>query len=93
MQSSKCAQLEIKIENSSGLHARPASMFVKTASLFKSDVIVEKDGEEVNGKSIMALLMLAAGIGTVIKVSAVGDDCEEALQAINELAKKKFFEG
>lgn len=93
MRNTKCAQLEIRIENPSGLHARPASMFVKTASSFKSDITVEKDGEEVNGKSIMALLMLAAGLGSVIKVSAVGEDCEEALKAITELADKKFLEG
>ncbi len=93
MATKKCVQLEIKINNPAGLHARPASLFVKIASAFKSDIIVEKDGEEVNGKSIMALLMLAAGLGTKLRISAVGEDCEEALQALQELADKKFHEG
>ncbi len=92
MSDKKCVQLEIMINNPSGLHARPASLFVKTASSFKSDILVEKDGEEVNGKSIMALLMLAAGLGTKLRVSAIGEDCDKAVDAIRELAEKKFHE-
>ena len=86
------AQQKIKITNSLGLHARPASLFVKVATTFKSEIIVEKDGEEVNGKSLMGLLMLAAASGSIIKVSAKGEDCTSALQAIVELIEKKFEE-
>ncbi|MDD5697182.1 MAG: HPr family phosphocarrier protein [Victivallaceae bacterium] len=85
-------QREIKIKNALGLHARPASLFVKLASSFKSEIIVEKDGEEVNGKSLMGLLMLAAASGSVIKISAKGEDCAVALEAIMELIEKKFEE-
>lgn len=85
-------QQEIKITNTLGLHARPASLFVKLAGTFDSDIIVEKDGEEVNGKSLMGLLMLAAAAGSVIKISAKGDDCVVALKAIIELIEKKFEE-
>jgi phosphocarrier protein len=83
---------EIKITNSLGLHARPASLFVKLAMNFESDIIVEKDGEQVNGKSLMGLLMLAAASGSVIRISAKGEDCEDALKAIIELIEKKFEE-
>lgn len=92
MSDSREISTEIEIINSLGLHARPASMFVKLASSFESDIIVEKDGEAVNGKSLMGLLMLSAGVGTRIKVSARGDDCEPALQAIIDLVEKKFEE-
>lgn len=86
----KC--IEVSIKNSLGLHARPASMFVKTASEFEAEIMVEKDGEIVNGKSLMGLLMLSAGHGTCIKVSADGKDCETALNAIVELIERKFDE-
>ena len=85
-------QQQVKITNSLGLHARPASLFVKIATSFKSEIIVEKDGEEVNGKSLMGLLMLAAAAGSVINISVRGEDCERALQAIIELIEKKFEE-
>lgn len=85
-------QREIEIKNALGLHARPASLFVKLASSFKSEIIVEKDGEEVNGKSLMGLLMLAAAAGSVVKISARGEDCAAALDAIAELIEKKFEE-
>ncbi len=64
------AKKEFTILNKLGIHARPAAQFVKTANRFKADVFVEKDGEEVDGKSIMGLMMLAAGHGSVILVSA-----------------------
>ena len=86
------AQRKVKITNTLGLHARPASLFVKIATNFKSEIIVEKDGEEVNGKSLMGLLMLAAAAGSVINISAKGEDCEHALKAIVELIEKKFEE-
>ena len=78
--------------NELGLHARPSAMFVKTASRFKSDVSVEKNGEVVNGKSIMGLMMLAAGKGTTLKITAVGADAREAISAIEEIFQKRFNE-
>jgi phosphocarrier protein len=86
------AQREFTIQNKLGIHARPAAQFVKMASKFTCDIQVEKDGEEVDGKSIMGLMMLAAGHGSVIQVSAEGDDADEALAALAELIEKKFEE-
>ena len=75
-----------------GIHARPAAQFVKMANRFKSDISVEKDGEEVDGKSIMGLMMLAAGHGSVIVVNAEGEDETAALEAIGDLIDRKFEE-
>ncbi len=83
---------ELVILNRYGLHARPAALFVKTSNRFKADVWVEKDGEEVNGKSIMGLMMLAAGHGSKLKVSAAGADAEKFLVEIEELVAKRFHE-
>jgi phosphocarrier protein len=83
---------ELVILNRYGLHARPAALFVKTSNRFKADVWVEKDGEEVNGKSIMGLMMLAAGHGSKLKVSAAGADAEKFLQEIEELVATRFHE-
>jgi phosphocarrier protein len=83
---------EFTILNKLGIHARPAAQFVKTANRFKADVFVEKDGEEVDGKSIMGLMMLAAGHGSVITVSTDGTDEEDAMNAIAELISRKFEE-
>ncbi len=83
---------EIVILNRYGLHARPAALFVKTSNRFKADVWVEKDGEEVNGKSIMGLMMLAAGHGSKLKVSAAGSDAEKFLKEIEELVANRFHE-
>ncbi len=83
---------EIEIKNTLGLHARPASLFVKTASNFECEITVEKDSEVVNGKSLMGLLMLSAGYGTVIRISAKGKDCEVAVKAIIDLITRKFDE-
>ncbi len=83
---------EIEIKNTLGLHARPASLLVKTVSNFECDVTIEKDSEVVNGKSLMGLLMLSAGCGTVIKISAKGKDCEVAIKAIIDLITRKFDE-
>jgi phosphocarrier protein len=83
---------EIEIKNTLGLHARPASLFVKTVSSFESEITVEKDSEVVNGKSLMGLLMLSAGCGTVIKISAKGKDCDVAIKAIIDLITRKFDE-
>ena len=83
---------ELVILNRYGLHARPAALFVKTSNRFKSEVWVEKDGEEVNGKSIMGLMMLAAGHGSVLIISAEGPDAEVALTALEDLIKRNFEE-
>lgn len=83
---------EMVILNRYGLHARPASKFVKLAGRFKSSIYVEKDGEEVNGKSIMGLMMLAAGEGSHIVVKAAGPDARQALDEIQKLVNGKFDE-
>ena len=83
---------EMVILNRYGLHARPASKFVKLASRFKSSIYVEKDGEEVNGKSIMGLMMLAAGEGSHILVKATGPDAREALDELQKLVDERFGE-
>ncbi|MCH7228298.1 HPr family phosphocarrier protein [Haloferula sp. A504] len=86
------AQREFTIQNKLGIHARPAAQFVKMASRFSAEIRVEKDGEEVDGKSIMGLMMLAAGHGSVITVAAEGDDADQALAALAELVERKFEE-
>jgi phosphocarrier protein len=78
--------------NKLGIHARPAAMFVKTANRFACDIFVEKDGEKVNGKSIMGLMMLAAGPGSTVTVHAQGQDASQALDEIETLIKRKFDE-
>ena len=83
---------EITIVNRLGLHARPSAMFVKICSRHKSDVWVEKDGEQVNGKSIMGLMMLAAGHGSKLQVVCEGPDSDRALQEIETLINGKFNE-
>ncbi|MFQ3670816.1 MAG: HPr family phosphocarrier protein [Verrucomicrobiia bacterium] len=83
---------ELTILNKLGLHARPAAMFVRIANRFPCDVWVEKDGEEVNGKSIMGLMMLAAGCGSHLRVSAVGEGAAELMQEIEALLARKFDE-
>ena len=66
---------ELVVGNKLGLHARPAAMFVRVANRFSADIQVEKDGEEINGKSIMGLMLLAAGCGSRLKVTATGTRC------------------
>ena len=84
---------ELLVENKMGIHARPAAMFVKVASQFNADIFVEKDGERINGKSIMGLMMLAAGPGSRLVIEAIGSDAQEAIDAIIELLESKFNEG
>lgn len=86
------AKREFVVVNKLGIHARPAALFVKTANKFTCEVMVSKDGEEVNGKSIMGLMMLAAGPGSTLHVHCQGDDCNEALNEIETLIKNKFNE-
>ena len=83
---------ELTIPNEDGLHARPAAKFVKLASRFDCEVWVEKDDEEINGKSIMGLMMLAAAQGSVIKVSTEGADAEAALEKLSALVNSGFEE-
>ncbi|MEI8234353.1 MAG: HPr family phosphocarrier protein [Verrucomicrobiota bacterium] len=83
---------EFTILNRLGLHARPSAMFVKAANRFKAEVWVEKDGEQVNGKSIMGLMMLAAGQGSKLLVSCEGSDAEKAIAEIEALIQRRFDE-
>ena len=83
---------EITVSNKLGIHARPAAQFVKMASEFKAEIRVEKDGEEVDGKSIMGLMLLAAGHGSVLKMIAEGPDADEALQSLEDLIVRNFGE-
>ena len=83
---------EFKILNKFGIHARPAALFVKTVSRFQSEITVERDELVASGKSIMGLLTLEGYQGAVLKVTASGPDCAEALDAIGELVEKKFYE-
>ena len=80
------------IRNKLGLHARAAALLVKTANNYAADITIEKDGIEVNGKSIMGILMLAASRGTKITLKVEGKDAAEALQTLGELIENKFGE-
>ena len=83
---------EVTIQNRLGLHARPSAMFVKICSRFRCDIWVEKDGERVNGKSIMGLMMLAAGHGSKLKIICEGADAPAAVQEIETLVAGRFNE-
>ena len=84
------AEIELLIQNQLGLHARACAMFVKIASKYKSEVLVSRDDLQVNGKSIMGVMMLAAEEGSTIVVAADGPDEAEALSALRELVNGKF---
>lgn len=88
----RVATREITVINKLGIHARPAAMFVKTANRFESHITVEKDGEQVNGKSIMGLMMLAAGQGSRLVITAEGHDAEVAVRELESLFQRKFDE-
>jgi phosphocarrier protein len=83
---------EILVSNKLGIHARPAAMFVKVANRYSCNIFVEKDGEKVNGKSIMGLMMLAAGPGSKLTVYAEGHDAVQALAELEVLMNRKFDE-
>src|SRR6266568_9096629 len=83
---------DFMVQNKLGIHARPAAMFVRTANRFNCEILVEKDGEKVNGKSIMGLMMLAAGPGSKLTVYAQGQDASQALAELEALFKGKFDE-
>jgi phosphocarrier protein HPr len=82
----------LTIRNQFGLHARPSALFVKLASRYESDVMVEKDGNTVSGKSIMGLMTLEAGLGSKMKVTAVGTDADKVLNELEQLLENKFYE-
>jgi phosphocarrier protein len=82
----------VTIANAYGLHARPAAEFVKLANTFKSEILVSKDGLEVNGKSIMGVMMLAAEKGSSLQVRAIGVDAQEAVEALCALVERGFGE-
>lgn len=83
---------ELIVANKVGIHARPAAMFVKIASRYQCDIFLEKDGEKINGKSIMGLLMLAAGPGSKLMMEASGKDAAQATAEIEGLFLRKFDE-
>lgn len=83
---------EVEITNKLGLHARAAAMFARLAGQFPCEIYVEKDGERVNGKSLMGLLMLAAGNGSKIKLYAYGPEGHRAIEALQALIERKFDE-
>ena len=83
---------DVVVQNKLGLHARPASMFVKLATRFECEIFVEKEGEEVNGKSIMGLMMLAAASGTTLTIRAEGGDAGQAVDELEQLVQRNFEE-
>jgi len=83
---------ELTVVNKLGMHARPAAMFVKTANRFSCDIFVEKDGEKINGKSIMGLMMLAAGPGSKLMLHVCGTDAAQAITELEALVNRKFDE-
>jgi phosphocarrier protein len=83
---------ELTITNKLGIHARPAAVFVKTANRFTAEIFVEKDGEKINGKSIMGLMMLAAGPGSKLILHVRGVDAQAAITELEALVQQKFDE-
>jgi phosphocarrier protein HPr len=83
---------DITIVNRLGLHARPAAMFVRIASRYRAEIWVDKEGEQVHGKSIMGLMMLAAGQGSKLHIRCEGQDADKAMQEIEALIKARFNE-
>lgn len=85
-------QIEVTLNNKLGLHARAAAKLVNTATSFSSDITIKKDSQSANGKSIMAVMMLAASCGTPLTISADGQDEQDALKAIEQLISDRFDE-
>jgi phosphocarrier protein HPr len=86
------AERSVQIVNKHGLHARPAAEMVKAASRFKADITISRDDLEVNGKSIMGVMMLAAEYGATITLKASGPDADDALDALSALVAARFGE-
>ncbi|MGH7888996.1 MAG: HPr family phosphocarrier protein [Thermodesulfobacteriota bacterium] len=93
MESEEIISSIFRIKNKLGLHARAAATFVRLSNKFSSDIKLIKDGYEVNGKSILGILSLAAIQGTEIKISVKGEDAREALKEIEKLIESGFGEG
>lgn len=83
---------DVVLKNETGLHARPASLFVKEAAKYTSDIFIVKEEKEFNAKSIMGILSMGAGKGDTISIQAKGDDAEEAVNALVELVDNNFGE-
>lgn len=87
------SQLDIVVSNKLGLHARAAAKLTQLAGQFISEIFISKGAQRVNAKSIMGVMMLAAGIGSTVKIEALGEDADQALTAIQALFDDKFGEG
>ena len=85
--------IDITISNKLGLHARAAAKLTQLASRFRSEIFIAKGAQRVNAKSIMGVMMLAAGLGVTVKVDAIGPDADQAIQDIKALFDDKFGEG
>ena len=83
---------DVPVINRLGLHARPAAMFVRISSRYRAEIWVSKEGEEVNGKSIMGLMMLAAGQGSKLHIRCEGPDAAKAMADLEELINARFHE-
>lgn len=88
----KTIEKKFVVGNKLGLHARPASLFVRTSNKFQCDITVQKGKQKVNGKSIMGIMMLAAGPGSKITIYAEGPDAERALEELEQLVESNFGE-
>jgi phosphocarrier protein HPr len=85
-------QIELKVMNKLGLHARPAAKIVETTKKFKSEITISKNDVQINAKSIMGVMMLAAEAGSTLIISAEGEDAQEALKEVAILFERKFDE-
>ncbi len=83
---------EFEVRNQYGIHARPAALFVKAASRFDADITVEKDGNSVSGKSIMGLMSLEAGHGSILRITVIGCDYKEAIDHLEQLIVHRKFD-
>lgn len=84
--------VKVEVKNKTGLHARPAATFVKTANKFKSGITIKKDGKEANAKAILSVLTLGAAMGSVVSITADGEDEQQAVSTLVELIESKFGE-
>lgn len=87
------ASVDITVTNKLGLHARASAKLTQLASKYRSEIFISRGTRRVNAKSIMGVMMLAAGMGTIVKLEAEGDDAPEALEQIQALFDQKFGEG
>ena len=85
--------VEIEIINKLGLHARASAKLSQLAAQFPCEILLSRNGRQINAKSIMGVMMLAAGIGSTVKLETVGDQADEAMQALTELINNRFGEG